>query len=302
MKELLFIFVNNLLPIFLAAAVGALVSWKAKVDVRHVSKVLFYVFSPCLVFSQIINNYQPDMPFFSIAVVVFSTQVILGLLMFGLGKALRYDRDLIVAMILPVITINAGNMGMPICLFVFGDEGLAYATIFFLMSNIGTYTLGVTVASMGKKSMLHAILGVFKVPMIYSVIVAVIVIMTGWQIPLPVQRTVDILGNAAIPVMLVVLGMQLQRANLRKNLKEIFICTGARLLLSPFIVYLLTTLIGIQGLPQVTTLIQGGMPGAVTSTVVATEFDTKPEFVTSAVTVATLLSPLTLTPLIALLS
>ena len=70
MANLFTIFFNNLLPIFLAAGVGALISWKAKLDVKHISKVLFYVFTPCLVYESILNNYSPEMELGKLMLVV----------------------------------------------------------------------------------------------------------------------------------------------------------------------------------------------------------------------------------------
>lgn len=302
MADLFLIFFNNLFPIFLAAGVGALLSWKAKLDVRHVSKVLFYIFSPCLVLDMLLSNYSPDLPFVSIALVVVLTQLVLAGFIVLVGMLLKYDRSMVSAMVLPVMTLNAGNMGMPICLFVFGEEGLAYATIFFLVSILGTYTFGVAAASLGKQSLKDSLLGLLRLPMIYSVVLAVVLIWTGWQLPLPIRRTVEILSDGAIPTMLVVLGMQLQKAKLKENMRALALCTGTRLVVGPLVVFAIASLFGMGGLPLNTTLVQGGMPGAVTSTVLATEYDTKPEFVTAAVTIATLLSPLTLTPLIALLT
>ncbi len=302
MLDLFGIFFNNLLPIFLAAGVGALLSWKAKLEVKHISKVLFYIFTPCLVFKLILANYSPDMKLGSLVLVIVISQIVMIVLVFLIGKALRYSREMIAAMILPTVTLNAGNMGMPVCLFVFGDDGLSYATIFFLISILGTYTFGVMAASMGKKSIKDSLLGLLKLPMIYSVLFALIVIWTGWSIPLPVERTVNILGDAAIPTMLIVLGMQLQKAKLKENIQALTITTGMRLIVGPLIVFGLTVAFGITGLSQQVTLLQSGMPGAVTSTVLATEYDIKPSFVTAAVAVATILSPLTLTPLISLLT
>lgn len=302
MADLFSIFFNNLLPIFLAAGVGALLSWKAKLNVRHISKVLFYIFTPCLVFDKILETYSPDMELGKMALIVVSSQITMILLVLVVGNLLKYDREMIAAMILPTVTLNAGNMGLPICLFVFGEEGLANATIFFLLSIFGTYTFGVAVASMGKQSLKDSLLGLFKLPMIYSVLLAVFIILTGWSLPLPIMRTVDILGNAAVPTMLVVLGMQLQKAKLKENVQALAITTVARLVIGPLIVFGLTLVFGMAGLGQQVTLLQAGMPGAVTSTVLATEYDVKPSFVTAAVAIATLLSPLTLTPLIALLT
>jgi malate permease and related proteins len=138
--------------------------------------------------------------------------------------------------------------------------------------------------------------------MLYGVLLAVLMYFTCWSLPLPVGRAVDLMADAAIPTMLVLLGMQLQKANLRENIRALFISTSARLVAGPLIMLGLSSLIGMQGLVQQVSILQAGMPGAVTATVLATEYDTNPEFVTAAITIGTVLSPLTLTPLIWLLT
>jgi predicted permease len=300
--NILLIFVDNLLPIFLAAGVGVLLAWKTSVDPKHLSKILFYVFSPSLMFSLIMESVTPDLPIGEIALVVILTILIVSGVVFLIGKLLKYDKELIIAMMIPALSMNTGNMGLPICLFVFGDLGLTYAG-FVLIANVTmTYTFGVAIASMGKQDVKTAIFGLFKLPMIYAVVLGFIFVYTGITPPTPIMRAVDLLSEASIPIMLILLGMNLQKANLKAEIGALSISVAARLILGPIIAYLISPLAGLSGLAQNVTTVQCGMPGAVTSTVLATEYDVKPSFVTAAVTIGTLLSPLTLTPLIWLLT
>ena len=302
MLDLLNIFFENLLPIFLAAAAGYVLSWKSDLDARHVSKVLFYIFSPALVFTLIQRYITPEIPLFRMAVITIATMLLVALLVFLLGKALRYSREMTMAMVLPAMLLNTGNMGIPVTLFVFGEEGLAYGTVVTIITVIMSYSAGVIVASLGKADIKTSLLSLVKLPMLYGVLLAVVMYFTGWSLPLPVGRAVDLMADAAIPTMLVLLGMQLQKANLRENIRALFISTSARLVAGPLIMLGLSSLIGMQGLVQQVSILQAGMPGAVTATVLATEYDTNPEFVTAAITIGTVLSPLTLTPLIWLLT
>jgi predicted permease len=296
--NLLVIFVDNLLPIFLAAGVGVILAWKTDIDPKHLSRVLFYVFSPTLMLSLILKNVTPDLPIGKIAFVVILTILSVSGIVFLIGKLLGYDKEMIIAMIIPALSMNTGNMGLPICLFVFGETGLIYAT-FVLITNVTmTYTVGVAVASMGKQDIKTALLGLLKLPMIYAVLLGFVLVFTGWSLPAPITQAVDLLADASIPVMLILLGMQLQKANLRANLKALSISVAARLILGPLLAFLFSPLAGVSGMAQQVTTLQCGMPGAVTSTVLATEYDVKPSFVTAAVTIGTILSPLTLTPLI----
>ena len=300
--NLLQIFVENLLPIFLAAGVGVLLAWKTNVEAKHLSRVLFFVFSPSLMFSLIMDSVSPDLPIGRIAFVVILTILIVSGVVFLIGKLMKYDKEMIIAMMIPALSMNTGNMGLPICLFVFGELGLTYAG-FVLIANVTmTYTFGVAIASMGKQDIKTALLGLFKLPMIYAVALGFILVYTGLSVPTPIMRAVDLLAEASIPVMLVLLGMNLQKANLKAEVGALSISVAARLLLGPIIAFLLAPLAGLSGLAHQVTTVQCGMPGAVTSTVLATEYDVKPSFVTAAVTIGTILSPLTLTPIIWLLT
>lgn len=302
LTNLLLIFFDNLLPVFLAAGVGALLAWKMDIDPKHLSRVLFYVFSPALMLSMITESVTPDLPIFRIALVVILTILLVSACVFIIGKLLGYDKEMIIAMLLPALSMNTGNMGLPICLFAFGELGLTYAS-FVLITNVTmTYTFGVAIASMGKQDSKSALLGLLKLPMLYAVVLGFVLVYAGWSLPTPVMRAVNLLSEASIPVMLVLLGMQLQKANLKAHLPALSISVAARLILGPVIAVLLSPIAGVTGLAQQVTTVQCGMPGAVTSTVLATEYDVKPSFVTAAVTIGTLLSPLTLTPLLWLLT
>jgi predicted permease len=300
--NLLLIFVDNLLPIFIAAGVGVILAWKTNIEAKHLSRVLFYVFSPALMLSLIVESVTPDLPIGKITFVVVLTIMIVSSVVFLVGKLLGYDKETIIAMMIPALSMNTGNMGLPICLFVFGDLGLTYAG-FALIGNVTmTYTFGVAIASMGKQDTKTALLGLFKLPMIYAVALGFFLVYTGIVLPTPVMRAVNLLSDASIPVMLILLGMNLQKANLKAQVGAMSISVAARLLLGPLVAFLVSPMAGLSGLAQSVTTLQCGMPGAVTSTVLATEYDVKPSFVTAAVTIGTLLSPLTLTPLIWLLT
>jgi len=84
-------------------------------------------------------------------------------------------------------------------------------------------------------------------------------------------------------------------------MKALLLTVSVRLLASPIVAFLLVTMLNIQGFGYKAGMVQASMPTAVMAIVLATEFDTQPEFVTSAVLVSTLVSPLTLTPLLSFL-
>jgi len=120
-------------------------------------------------------------------------------------------------------------------------------------------------------------------------------------VPTPLLRPVTMLSDAALPVMILVLGMQLERASAPKRLGLVAVAVCVSLLVAPLVALGLTSLFHVTGAARQAVVVLSSMPVAVATTILAVEFDASPDFVTSAVFLSTLLSPITLTPLIAYL-
>ena len=227
--------------------------------------------------------------------------LIMGAITAVIAYALRLKRSILVALVLTVMFGNAGNFGLSLNLFAFGEDAVAYAAIFFVTSAILVYTLGVVLASWGKSNLRSAVTGVFKFPVIYAVILAIIYKFYNWQLPLPLDRTISLLSNAAIPVMIVLLGIQLYNSKLSKEAFPVGLSNLLRLVVSPVLAIGLAALFRLEGTAYQAGVLETAVPTAVLTTVLATEFDIEPALVTTAVVTSTLLSPLTITPLLAFL-
>jgi predicted permease len=230
----------------------------------------------------------------------FTCAVILcvSLVAFVFGKLLNFKRSMLAAVVLTTMSMNAGNFGLSLNLFSFGETGLAQASIFFVTTALITNAFGVAVASLGKASLRESILRLRKVPMIYAVILALIFLFAGWVLPLPLQRTVSILGDASIPAMLIPLGLQLQANHRENHLPGLILANSVRLIGGAVIGLALAPVFRLNGVALQAGVTQAATPVAVISTVISTEFDSEPAFVTTAVFTSTILCPLTLTPLL----
>ena len=300
-RLMLSIFANNLLPIFLAAAAGYLLAARFRVDPRPLAEVAFLVFSPCLVYDAIVDTALPTDAVLRMAGFTLMTLFALGGLAALVAWWRGWSRPLAASVMLVVLLPNAGNYGLSVNLFAFGDQGLAQATIFFVTAAIVTYTAGVFVASLGRASLAVALPGLLKVPATWAVALAVFSVQTGWSLPFPLARTVDLLAQACIPAFLVILGMQLYGKGLGTPAGPLAAVVGLRLVGGPLLGVLMAHLLGLDGPAQQAAVLQSAMPSAVVCIVLATQYDAEPGFATSAVFVTTVLSPLTLTPLLAFL-
>jgi predicted permease len=301
LKSLLILFANNILPIFLAAGAGYLVSKYLGLKPHSISRIAFYIFSPSLIFRILTTNELNNNDIYNMVGFAAASILGVGFITWMIGRILRIQRRLLVAVVLTAMFGNAGNYGLSLNLFAFGEEALAYASLFFVTAAILTYTLGVFIASLGSLSVKKSLLGLVKVPVIYAVGLALIFNIMNWTLPLAIDRTVNLLADAAIPVLLVLMGVQLRHTRWNGNAIALGLSNSMRLIGGPILALGLSVAFGLTGAARQAGVAEAAVPTAIMMTVLATEYNIEPSFVTTAVFTSTLLSPLTLTPLLSYL-
>jgi malate permease and related proteins len=297
------VFIDNLLPILLAAGAGFVLGRTLQPDIKTASRIAFYVFSPCLVFTSLAKVEIAAGEFGKLALFTVSMTAIMAVIAFLCGRLMGVGRHLLASLIVASVFVNSGNYGLAANKFAFGETGLARALVCFVFSTVTLYSCGVLIASMGRLSVSGAFANLSKVPAVYSLLAAGMVRWAGWKVPLFVDRSVTLLSDAAIPLMLVILGLQIAQARVwpRDRLALISLAAVLQLIVTPLIGLLLTRWLGLSGISRQAAVLQSAMPAAVIATVLAVEYDLDSTLVTGVVVVTTLASPLTLTPLIAYL-
>ena len=298
LTDLITTFANNLLPVLTLGAAGFLLGRALHIDSRSLGRVIFYLFSPVLVFDLLIHN---ELPLSEMArtmgfcLAVFAVMSALTLL---IGRLARLDRLTMTAVLLTAAFANTGNYGLPLVSFAFGEDALAHATLYFVTTSILFNTVGVLIASLGHLDFKQAALGMLKVPTIYAVILAALLNQFNITLPLPLERTVGFAAEGAIPLMLILLGVELARVEWSHSLRALGLGAGLRLLVGPLVGLLLAGLFGLQGAARQGNIVETATPAAVTNAVLATEYKLDSSLVTAIIFIGTILSPLTLTPLL----
>lgn len=291
---------NIIAPIVLVAAVGFVLARTLGIDARALSRLMLYFFIPAFIFS---STYRTALSgeFVSIGFFAAAITAVMGVVTWLLIKIMRYDRLTGSAVALGVLFVNAGNYGLPLILFAYGEAGLARAAFYFTVSAILTQTLAIFIAARGRANARAALLNVFKMPLVYAVALGMTFNLTGVTVAEPIMKAVDLAGSAAVPVMLTILGIELGHATLGNDRRTIGLATAAKLVLTPLVAFPLAALLGLQGVGRAVSIIEASMPTAVMASIVAVEFDTRPQLVTSIVFASTLLSIVTLTVLLGIL-
>jgi malate permease and related proteins len=294
-----------IVPILLAAGLGFWFARRFDPDPRTLSRIAIYLFSPALVFQASANSTLQPGEIGQILVFVALLFVVIALLGHVLASTQRaLNPATQSAFILSVLMANSGNYGLSFVEFTFGQEGLQIAVLVVVMTSIMSNTLGIYLASAGTASVRQGIINVLKVPMPYATALGFLVKFAGIELPLPVMRSVDLLSQAAVPIMIVLLGVQLAQISLRGEFRalsgSLALASATRLLVAPLVIILLTALMGISGLTRSVLIVQLSTPTAVYATLLATEFGSNAQFVTASVLVTTLASLLSLSIITAL--
>ncbi len=292
------VFINVVAPIIAIVGLSIVFARRFNPDVRALCSVAVYLFTPFLVLDGMANSDITLDEFTRIGIVVTVVTLVMGALGLGITRFLRFDRKLEGAFLLSILLMNAANYGFPLNEFAFGVSGLQRAMIFYVMSAVIANTIGVFLASRGSASIRQSLLNMFRVPLLYGMIIGLVINFAGYSLPLPVQRLVSLLGQASVPTMMVVLGIQLTGANLKGRLGPIMLATGLKLVVAPLVVIALTVFLEMPELTEQVSIIEAGMPTAIFAGVLATEFGSDAEFTTAVTLVSTLASVLTLSILL----
>lgn len=294
------VFTNVVLPVFLIAGAGAFVHRFKPIPVAPLSQTILYLFSPALVFHGLSTTEIPLAELGQIA--LFSLLLLVALYLVGQlgGALLRISQPERRALVIAAIFMNAGNYGLPVAFFAFGDEGLSKAIVFFVIQATLGWTVGIFLASRAHAGPLEAIRAVFTVPTTYAATIGFLVGVLSLSVPRWFLQATDVLGDAAIPAMLIVLGIQLASTRAFASLRTIAGALSVRLVFSALIAYGLTQVLGIDDLTSKVLIVVAGMPTAVFTIILATEYGGKAELASSIVVASTLASLVSVTVLLTL--
>jgi predicted permease len=289
---------NIIGPIFLIVGLAVLVDRRFAPDPRAFSRVVVYLFSPFLILDGIARSDLGAAEMGLIMAMAALSTLLIALVGWGLTRLFRFDRKLKSAFMLSVTLINAGNYGLPLNEFAFGQAGLQRAIIFFVVTAVMANTLGVYLASRGTASVRRSLLNVLTVPLPYATALGFILNVRNTTLPLPIERAITLLSQATVPCMLIILGLQLSRTSVKGQLGPILLATATRLVIAPLIAFPLAGLLGLSGLARQVSIIEASMPTAVMGGVLATEFGSDAQFTTAVILVSTLASIVTLSILL----
>ena len=278
-------------PVFIIAGLGYFwVKRELPFDNATISSLVMYVGSPCLIYSALTSNAAETAALGTMGASAFL--VILMSLIFS-WVFLKIAGWKLTTYLPALIHPNCGNMGLPLVLLAFGQEGLALGMAYFFVNSISQYTLGMAISS-GQ----FDIRQLMKQPIIWAVIFVLTVILGDFQMPKWFNSTTSILAGLTIPAMLIMLGTSLANLNVA-SLKETLTISFLRILLGLGLGLLVIEMLSLSGIMAGIVLLQSAMPSAVFNYVFADRFNRESDKVAAVILQSTLISALSLPLLVA---
>ncbi|HVA14270.1 MAG TPA: AEC family transporter [Stellaceae bacterium] len=250
-------------------------------DAHALTQLVTDIGTPCLVFSTYANMAVPPGVFAvtaaaSVTILVSFLIVAAAILkIFGLSL-----RTYLPSMSFP----NTGNLGMPLALYAFGPEGLAFAIVFLTFTSVMNFTIGQAIAagSMNWRS-------IARMPIIYAVALGLGASAFHVALPRFLTNTIALLGSITVPLMLLMLGVSLGQLRVAAFLRA-FLLSLLRIGMGAGIGFAVTALFGLHGPARAALVMQSAMPAAVFNYLFALRWNNQPEEVAGIVVVSTLIT------------
>jgi predicted permease len=269
-------------PVFLLAAIGF--AWVRRgwaYDVEFVTRLAMTLSIPCLIFMALVRSDVDPRLLRDTVLAALVAYGVVGAVAWALVRGLGFDMATYWA---PITFGNTGNLGLPIALFAFGQAGFDFAVVIFAVMAIFSFTFGVWVVA-GGGNPLNAV----REPLVWGTLLGSAFLLFGWTVPVWIGNSLDLVGQMAIPLMLITLGVAIARLQPRSLGRAFWLCL-AKLAICTVVPLAVGMAFGLPKLTLGVLVLQVATPVAVTSYMLAAKYRARPDEVAGLVVVSTLLS------------
>jgi len=279
MLQVLFI----IFPVFFIALCGYIYARLVRPDMQVINRMILELLVPALVFSVMSSKDFQIAIYADLAIAAVIIILGSGFIAFLVAKFFSYEWRTLVP---PMMFRNWGNLGIPLIVFTFGEQALNAAVILFLTGNVVHFTLGIFLMS-GRLS----VIDFFKTPVIIAMVLGLLI--NAFDVGLPQQLIlpIDMLGQAAIPLMLVSLGVRLQYVRWN-DLSMAFVGSLLGPLVGIALAWLLANALNMNPEQMKQILIFGALPPAVMNFIFAERYQLEADKVASIVLLSNLMAVL----------
>ena len=269
-------------PVFLLAAIGfTWVKLRVEYRIRFVTQLAMTLAVPCLIFTALMETEIAPTTISAVALAAIAAYLGVTVVMWLVTRIARLESRTYLA---PLIFGNTGNLGLPLALFAFGDEGLGLAVVVFAIMAVYSFTAGIWMVSGGGNPV-----AVLREPVVIATLLGGLFLWQGWTTPTALTNALTLLGQMAIPLMLITLGVAVARLTPGRlgraavlSLLKAAVCVG--------IAVAVGLAFGLGPVPLAVLVLQISTPVAVTSYLLAEKYEADADAVAGLVVASTLLS------------
>ena len=273
-------------PVFLLGGVGFV--WvKAGFEYRmeFITRLCMTLSVPALIFTALMKTEIDPTALRDLTLAAMAAYGLLTVVFWGLVRSLGLERRTYLS---PMIFGNTGNVGLPLAFFAFGQTGLDFAVVVFAVMAVWSFTFGLWIVAGGGSP-----LRVLKEPLVGATLMGALFLWQGWHTPEWLTRTLDLLGQIAIPMMLITLGVAVARLSAGHLGRAVWlsviragVCIGVAAGVG--------RALGLPPVALAVLVLQVSTPVAVTSYMLAEKYGADSDAVAGLVIASTLLAVLTL--------
>lgn len=280
---------NITAPVFILAAVGyGWVKLGFEYRVEFVTRLAMTLSVPCLIFVALMTADIDPQALGSLSLASFTAYGLVSIVFLGIVKLRKLDTSTYLA---PLVFGNTGNLGLPLAMFAFGEEGLSYAVVVFAVMAILSFTIGVWVVAGGGSP-----IRVIKEPVVAATFLGALFLWQGWQTPIFLTNALELIGQMAIPIMLITLGVAIARLETNNMGRAVWL-SAIKVVVSAGAAWTAARWFGLAPIPSAVLIVQLATPVAVTSYLLAKKYGHEAQPVAGLVVASTLLCVISL-PLI----
>ncbi len=272
------------LPAFLVMGVGAVAGYTLSLDLTPLNRLALYATTPALVFSSLSST---TLGAGNVGRLLAAFFLLLALMLVVSSVASRRltpgSRRGVIA---SSLFVNSANLMLPVTLFAIGEAGLERALVLYVVTTVLMYLVCPVIFS--STSWSGSLRSALSLPVVWAALFAALFNALDWSLPLGVMRGVELLAGAAVPLVLLVLGVQIQRAGLAVPSGVNWLATGIKLVVGPVAAFAAAYAVGLGGIDLAVVTLFGSMPPAVMVFMLALEFSDNAEEVARTVVVSTL--------------
>lgn len=295
----------TILTIILMIGIGYVlkrIDFLSENDIDPLNKIVMNVLLPCMIFSALYSSDISLIPKLGILpFIILASSFVTGIVSYFILKKLNFDDRKLWSVLVTVMIANTGFMGYPVNLGIFGTEGFLRAIFcdiatmftFILLSFILVLKFGGTVGKAIKKIALF--------PPLWAIILGLGLNILNIQIGPVLDNTINYLGDGAIPLIMISLGLSINLAGLVRNKSMVAFTSVMKLFFFPLVAFLIVSYLGLVDLQHTVTVIEAAMPSGMLSLLLAITYNLNYELTSDCILINTVISLITLPIIIMIL-